>query len=377
MQARLFLVGPIPTTIDASASSSSYGSIITGGHMIGSWSHYPNLNDKSRHRKNNKWGSTVVVASSSSSWAAINGGEQDHYAVLGLERTATSADIKKAYRLLARKLGFEFPKLLLDKTVSWRLIHIALWSGELSDSIWNVLKTGYLLCVGLEYHPDVSKHSQDGELFKSIRHAYEILSDEVTRTRYDRVLRFQEDPGSSYSKKQYYTPEVESWARIYKWAEMKRKMRGERYWEHHNVSEDPSFDSETEEEAEEGGLDQERGPFSEVLRSVFMSLFLLRTFGSLSSLTFSSLMALFDRQLDAGYKIGYLIAWILGGRGGISLVLCLQFASWACGKRSSSMVALVVVAMWVGSNLARFAPLPQGALVTLLYMSIKLQADLN
>ncbi|KAJ6763101.1 DNAJ-like protein 1 MITOCHONDRIAL-RELATED [Salix purpurea] len=303
MQARLFLVGPIPTTIDASASSSSSGSIITGGHMIGSWSHYPNLNDKSRHRKNNKWGSTVVVASSSSSWAAINGGEQDHYALLGLDRTATSADIKKAYRLLARK-----------------------------------------------YHPDVSKHSQDGELFKSIRHAYEILSDEVTRTHYDRLLRFQEDPGSSYSKKQYYTPEVESWARIYKWAEMKRKMRGERYREHHNVSEDPSFDSETEEEAEEGGLDQERGPFSEVLRS---------TIGC--------------RVI----RLGYLIAWILGGRGGISLVLCLQFASWACGKRSSSMVALVVVAMWVGSNLARFAPLPQGALVTLLYMSIKLQADIN
>ena len=195
----------------------------------------------------------------------------------------------------------------------------------------------------------------------------------MTRTHYDRVLRFQEDPGSSYSKKQYHTPEVESWARIYKWAEMKRKMRSGRYWE----SEDPSFYSETEAEAEEGSLDQERGPFSDVLRSVFISLFLLRTFGSLTSLTFSSLMALFDRQLDAGYKIGYLIAWILGGRGGISLVLCLQFASWACGKRSSSMVALVVVAMWVGSNLARFAPLPQGALVTLLYMSIKLQADLN
>lgn len=106
MQARLLLVGPIPTTIDASASFSSSGSIITGGHnsLIGSWTHHPNLDNKSRHRKNNKWGPTVVVASSSSSWAAINGGEQDHYAVLGLERTATSADIKKAYRFLARKV---------------------------------------------------------------------------------------------------------------------------------------------------------------------------------------------------------------------------------------------------------------------------------
>jgi hypothetical protein len=199
----------------------------------------------------------------------------------------------------------------------------------------------------------------------------------VTRARYDRLLRFQEDTGRSYSKRHYYTPEVEDWGRIYKWAEMKRKMRSGAQWEHDNVSEDPSFYCETEEEAEEGSLDQERGPFSEVLRSAFLSLFLLQTLGSLSSLTFSSLMALFDRQLDAGYKIGYFIAWILGGRGGILLVLCLQFASWACGKTSSSVVALVVVALCVGSNLARVAPLPHGALVTLLYMSIKLQADLN
>ncbi|KAJ6974918.1 hypothetical protein NC653_030920 [Populus alba x Populus x berolinensis] len=377
MQARLLLVGLIPTTIDASASFSSSSSIITGGHnyLIGSWTHHPNLDNKSRHRKNNKWGPTVVAASSSSSWAAINGGEQDHYAVLGLERTATSADIKKAYRFLARKKGgiikLEYFIGEFIKGGLFIVIRVTLYGLCLKRASSSALACSYA------YHPDVSKHSQAGELFKSIRHAYEILSNEVTRTQYDRVLRFQEETGRSYSKKQYYTPEVENWVRIYRWAEMKRKTRSERYWEHYNVSEDPSFYSETEEEPEEGSLDQERGPFSEVLRSAFISLFLLHTFGSLLSLAFSSLMALFDRQLDAGYKIGYLIAWILGGRGGISLVLCLQFASWACGKRSSSMVALVVVAMWVGSNLARFAPLPQGALVTLLYMSIKLQADLN
>ncbi|XP_011021477.1 PREDICTED: J domain-containing protein DDB_G0295729-like isoform X2 [Populus euphratica] len=332
MQAQLFLVGSIPTAIDGSASSSSSSSTSRGGHNspTRSWSRHRKCSNKSRHhKKKNKRGPTVVVASSSSSWVAFNGGEQDHYAVLGLERTATSADIKKAYRLLARK-----------------------------------------------YHPDVSKNSQACELFKSVRHAYEILFNEVTRARYDRALRFQEDTSRSYSKRQYYTPEVEDWARIYKRAEMKQKMRSG-HWEHYNVREDPSFYSGTEEEAEEGSLDQERGPFSEVLRSAFLSLFLLQTLGSLSSLTFSSLMALFDRQLDAGYKIGYFIAWILGGRGGILLVLCLQFASWACGKTSSSTVALVAAALCVGSNLARFAPRPQGALVTLLYMSIKLQADLN
>ncbi|KAL3565081.1 hypothetical protein D5086_033127, partial [Populus alba] len=169
----------------------------------------PPLHKSRHHKKNNKRGPTVVVASSSSSsWVAFNGGEQDHYAVLGLERTATSADIKKAYRLLPRK-----------------------------------------------YHPDVSKHSQACELFKSVRHAYETL-------------------------------------------------------------------------------------------------------GSLSSLTFSSVMALFDRQLDAEYKIGYFIAWILGGRGGVLLVLCLHFASLASGKTSSSTVAPVVAALCVGSNLASIASVP-------------------
>ncbi|KAJ9131908.1 hypothetical protein P3X46_034810 [Hevea brasiliensis] len=327
MQLQL-LVGPIPTAIDGSgalSSSSSSSSIAGFNSSIGaawSWAHHHNRLSRLRN-----WSSVVVA---SSSWAAFNG-EQDHYALLGLARNASSADIKRAYRLLARK-----------------------------------------------YHPDVSKHSKASELFKSIHHAYEILSNEVTRTQYDRVLKFQEDAGSSYGRKQYYNHEFEDGLRIYKWAELRRKMQRERYWEHYNASEEnSSADSDTEEVAEEGNLDQERGPFSDLLRSVFISLFLLQIFGSRLSLAFSSLLALFDRRLDAGYKIGYLIAWILGGRGGILLTLCLQFASWACGKTSSSVVALIVVAMWVGSNLARYAPLPQGALLTLLYMSIKLQADLN
>lgn len=328
MQVQL-LVGPIPTAFDGSgalSSSSSASSFIAGfNSLIGpawGWAHRHNRLSRLR-----KWGSVVVA---SSSWAAFNS-EQDHYAVLGLARTASSADIKRAYRLLARK-----------------------------------------------YHPDVSKHSGASELFKSIRHAYEVLSNEVSRTRYDRMLKFQENTGSSYGRKQYYSHEFEDGLRIYKWAELRRKMQRERYWEHYNTSEDnSSSDSDTEEVAEEGNLNQERGPFSELLRSVFISLFLLQLFGSQISIAFSSLMALFDRKLDPGYKIGYLIAWILGGRGGILLIICLQFASWACGKTSSSMVALIVVAMWVGSNLARYAPLPQGALLTLLYMSMKLQADLN
>lgn len=161
---------------------------------------------------------------------------------------------------------------------------------------------------------------------------------------------------------------------MYRWANLRKKMHSERYWEHYNDNEG-YYSDETDEEEDEGNLDEERGSFIEVLRSAFMSLFLLQTFGSRLSLTFSSLTALFDKKLDSGYKIGYVIAWILGGRGGILLTLCLSFASWVFGKTSSSVVALVMVAMWVGSYLARFAPLPQGAVLTLLYMSIKLQSD--
>lgn len=206
----------------------------------------------------------------------------------------------------------------------------------------------------------------------------QVLSNEVTRIHYDRALTYQEDVGRSYKGKWHYSPQYGDGERIYRWAEVKRKMQEGSFQERYKVNEEYSFFyDETDDEGEEENLHQERDSFMEVLKSAFITLFLLQTFGSRLSLTFSSLMALLDKKLDAGYKIGYVIAWVLGGRGGILLTLCLSFASWVCGKTSSSVVVLVVVAMWVGSNIARYAPFPQGALLALLYMSIKLQVDLN
>lgn len=203
----------------------------------------------------------------------------------------------------------------------------------------------------------------------------QVLSDEVTRTKYDEALKFQKNSGRSYREKWNNRTEFEDYERIYRWAEVRRKMQYERYWKYYNYNANNYYSGDRADEVKAKNPDQERGPFTEVLRSVIVSLFLLQIFGARISLTFSSLLALFDRKLDAGYKIGYLIAWILGGRGGVLLSLCLSFASWVCGKTSSSLVVLVLVAMWVGSSLARFAPIPQGALLTLLYMSIKLQND--
>jgi molecular chaperone DnaJ len=64
---------------------------------------------------------------------------QDYYEVLGVARTADKAEIKKAFRQLAR-----------------------------------------------QYHPDVSQHPEAETRFKEINEAYEVLSDDEKRARYDR-----------------------------------------------------------------------------------------------------------------------------------------------------------------------------------------------
>jgi curved DNA-binding protein len=63
---------------------------------------------------------------------------KDYYQILGVERTASAADIKKAYRKLVR-----------------------------------------------QYHPDVSKHSNATEKTKEINEAYEVLGDAEKRAAYD------------------------------------------------------------------------------------------------------------------------------------------------------------------------------------------------
>jgi len=66
--------------------------------------------------------------------------KRDYYEILGVDRNATEADIKKAYRRLAK-----------------------------------------------QYHPDVNKGDADAEAkFKEINEAYSVLSDSEKRARYDR-----------------------------------------------------------------------------------------------------------------------------------------------------------------------------------------------
>ncbi|PKA52536.1 Chaperone protein dnaJ 72 [Apostasia shenzhenica] len=252
--------------------------------------------------------------------AAGGGGDQDHYAVLGLSRTATSAEIKRAYRLLARK-----------------------------------------------YHPDVNRDMHAGEVFKRICLAYEVLSDEVKRAHYNLTLEFPVVSNKSWTRKWTLYPNYDK-RRIYKWEELRRQT-----WS--KTQKGKYASSRYRAEAFESTDSYEREPFSEVLRFAFFVIFFMQTVGCRVSLALCGLSALLDKQLDTGYKMGYVIAWFLGGRAGILLALCIYFTSWLCGKTSSSIVALVVLAMWIGANISRSLPLPKGALLTLLYMSIKLQVD--
>ena len=64
--------------------------------------------------------------------------ERDFYVILGVERTATDAEIKRAYRKLAQK-----------------------------------------------WHPDVNTDPAAQEQFKEINEAYQVLSDPERRSRYD------------------------------------------------------------------------------------------------------------------------------------------------------------------------------------------------
>lgn len=106
--------------------------------------------------------SPLVVASWSS--AAVNGG-QNHHAILGVARTTTTVQIKRSYQLLARKVFFDFLRILVWCFVlSLRcnmlravMIPDLIWKPK-NLEMWIYLDFGSLFSLALQYFVIVTNY---------------------------------------------------------------------------------------------------------------------------------------------------------------------------------------------------------------------------
>lgn len=64
-------------------------------------------------------------------------------------------------------------------------------------------------------------------------------------------------------------------------------------------------------------ISHERGSFFDVVKSAYIMWFFGWAVGVRVALTFCCLAALLVRHLDAGYKLGFLTAWVLEGKRGV------------------------------------------------------------
>ncbi|KAJ4769531.1 Chaperone protein dnaJ [Rhynchospora pubera] len=272
--------------------------------------------------------------------------EPDHYAVLGVPRGATRAQIKQAYRLLALKHHPDVsplphpssPHLFLSISAAYHVSHLIHLSLLLHNLVLTALPTPN--CITLSWP------------CSSLFVAYLILFYFLIFLFSNIVYQNHQTILPCPQKDNYYSyPEP---IRYYRWPNFKKRTRRQNY-SAHNLHEEAVEQDKT--------LHENQETFSGVLRFSFFALFLVKTVGQFVALTLCALLPLFDDELDNGYKLGYLVSWLLGGQTGVILMLFVRFASWLCGKSNSGRLVLVVLAMWVGVSLARFIPLPQGAIL--------------
>lgn len=263
---------------------------------------------------------------------------QDHYAILGVSSDASAVDIKLAFRQLARK-----------------------------------------------YHPDVNIDSGAADTFKTIRHAYETLSNETSRHVYDHSLRVQARKraynghpnramyrrrGAYY--KQYgmsYTNALDDEA-IYDWNSSIRREGFENYYNggkdyvHKEVSE---------------SCDKERGPSfrqgwadSIVDVVILFSLvgFIWHTLGAQLALTYFVFFIPHNTEHSPWYRFASLMAWLIGGTKGLALQYGIVTTGWLYGKSHDMILALALSLFWMEAHFPDGFAVPRGALLLMAHLCI-------
>lgn len=144
MQTHL-LVGPTPIKGCRRFSSAISGDLLPPSFNSCGRESRDLYHHRRRHREGrSRWQrsrqkTTVISAASSSSWAsASNTGGQNHYVVLGIARNATQADVKRAYRLLARKV----------RTLVWDSSRYLVWHNWFDWLIWLKMSVLQLVSSG-------------------------------------------------------------------------------------------------------------------------------------------------------------------------------------------------------------------------------------
>ncbi|KAI5073344.1 hypothetical protein GOP47_0011357 [Adiantum capillus-veneris] len=258
---------------------------------------------------------------------------QDHYALLGISSDASPLDIKLAFRQLARK-----------------------------------------------YHPDVNNDSGAVDAFKTIRQAYETLSDNTTRNVYDHSLRAQAHAARKRGHKNHQNRSGVERTEGYK---QSRSPYGNAV--DYEVSYDPteSFRREGHAEYFYGGkgfafeevtesCDERKGPslregWADSLMNVVTIFclvgFIWHTLGAQLALTYFVFFIPHNTEHSRWYRFASLMAWLVGGTKGLALHYGIVTTGWLYGKSHDMILALALLVFWMEAHFPHIFAVPRGAIL--------------
>ncbi|EFJ07316.1 hypothetical protein SELMODRAFT_429868 [Selaginella moellendorffii] len=270
---------------------------------------------------------------------AISGGKKNHYEILGLHYNASPLEIKKAFRQLAHK-----------------------------------------------YHPDVNKAADAEEIFKSVRVAYEVLSNETSRREYNQTLHHQRTRTTSSPEGTDYNSFRYARSQSYRYYERvdfdtsdyerrsgrssRRRRKFEPTWvrRHRTGARDDEFDSSNmAEESQDDGEDW-LAEWQSSRNMIFLATWTLAVifyrFGIRAALAALGVAMSFRTKLSTWYKLALAVAWLIGGGRGMLVAYLVMQASSLWGGACDVAVFTLVFGIWLrGSFLSGYVFLPPPVLL--------------